>query len=102
MPSGCNNRGCNHVCKNLVCLILYLVPSAGEHLLSSAETPPARWWRLITAERSLATATSPALLRPLVSQPEDSVPAGGMSSVDGAQSAPRDTTASPTADVSGS
>lgn len=47
-----------------------------------------------------ATVTSLALQGPLVIRLEDSVPAGSMSSVDSAQSVPRDTTASPTADVS--
>lgn len=48
----------------------------------------------------LATVTSPALQRPLVIRLEDSVPAGSMSLVVSAQNVPRDTTASPTADVS--
>lgn len=50
-------------------------------------------------ELYLATVTSPALQGPLVIRLEDSVPAGNMSSVVSAQSALRDTMASPTADV---
>lgn len=51
-------------------------------------------------ELYLATVTRPALQGPLVIRLEDSVPAGSMSLVVSAQNVPRDTTASPTADVS--
>lgn len=78
----------------------FAASSAPELLCSSAETLPALLHQPIMMELYLATVTSPALQGPLVIRLEDSVPAGSMLSVVSAQSVLRDTTASPTADVS--
>lgn len=79
---------------------LLFFPSAPNLPRRSAESPPARSQRPTTTALCPATVTDPGLRgRPAI-QLEDSAPADSTSSGVSAQSVLRDTTASPTADVS--